>query len=511
MQFEGHKKSSVPAELIPMLVVGSKYENKTRIRNSTGQHSSFYISDEPEALITNAGTNWFQFRTGAGYRVRVRQIELARCLFLNNFHLTRTAFRHDGLSGLAQVSESDDATVIKLSAMADFPPNNLRNKAALQHLCWMILDEKARKSFGSILGCWMEADREPWTFWFQPPSVKGWRISGSGFYSDGEAKSTFTIGEITRLHNPVFCHPKPIIVDHPRFEIALSKSPESGIRPKIPRTAEEDPELILDMEPELGNQLDEENDTAFEFSFEENLDIEVQVNGKRYRVKPRVEGELSKPREYTSPGHAGEHGSGRELNYGINRAEESAILTEDALIEVEPASRFEHFEEVINRLSRRPDFYLEKKTCFQLPWPGDANMTCTNTITGEPVQCYVVAMRCCGIPVTIFEVDVESLLRNHTISNLVVVFKDDTQRSIRRVLQNCSSKGVKWDLQQIKRLSSAYGTCKHPQRVGRRNGAPAEVLPHRYQERWVAILERRISRLVRELKQSNGQPYSAIK
>lgn len=494
-----------------MLVVGSKYENKTRTSNSSGQQSSFYIAGEPEALTSKTGTNWFQFRTGTGYRVRVRQVELARCLFLNNFHLTRTAFRHDGLSGLAQVSESDEATVIKLSAMADFPPNNLRNKAALKHLSWMILDEKARKSFGSILRCWMETDREPWAFSFQPPPVKGWRISGSGFYGEGEAKGTFTIDEITRLHNSVFTHSKRIIVDHPRFEIALGKNPESGFRPKVARIREEDPELILDMEPELGNQLDEENDAAFEFSFEEDLDVEVQVNGKRYRVKPRVEGELSKPREYTSPGHAGEQGSGRELNYGINRAGESANLTEEALTEVEPASRFENFEEVINRLSRRPDFYLEKKTCFQLPWPGDVNMTCTNTVTGEPVQCYVVEMRCCGIPVTIFEVDVESLLRNHTISNLVVVFKDDIQRSIRRVLQNCSSKGVKWDLQQIKRLSSVYGTCKHPQRVGRRNGAPVEVPPHRYQERWLATLERRISRLVKELKQANGRPDSAIK
>jgi hypothetical protein len=487
-----------------MLVVGSKYDNKTRIRSSKSQRSSFYIADEPEAFSSKAGTNWFQFRTGSGYSVRVRQIEFARCLFLNNFHLTRTAFRHDGLSGLAQVSESDEATVIKLSAMADFPPNNLCNKAALQHLSWMILDEKARKSFGSILGCWMEADREPWAFSFHPPSVKGWRISGFGFYGEGEEEGIFTIDEIARLHNPVFMHPKRIVVDHPRFEIALSKSPESGIRPKIPRTVEEDPELILDMEPELGNQLDEENDTAFEFSFEENLDIEVQVNGRRYRVKPRVDGELSKPREYTSPGHAGEHGFGRELNYGINRAGDCATLTEEALIEVESASRFKNFEKVVNRLSKRPDFYLEKKTCFQLPWPGDVNATSTNTVTGKPVQCYVAEMRYCNTHVTIFEIDVESLLKEHTISNLVVVFKDDVPRCIRRVLQNCSSKSVKWDLKQIERLSSAYGTCSHPKRMDRRNGVSVEVPAHRYQERWAATLEREISGVVRDLNKLNG-------
>jgi hypothetical protein len=501
VKFEGHKRSSVPAELIPMLVVGSKYENKTRIRNSTSQHASFYISDEPEALITNAGTNWFQFRTGSGDRVQVRQIELARCLFLNNFHLTRTAFRHDGLSGLAQVSESDEATVIKLSAMADFPPNNLRNKAALQHLSWMILDEKARKSFGSILGCWMEAEHEPWTFWFKPPSVKGWRISGSGFYGDGEAKGTFTIDEITRLHNPIFNHPKRIIVDHPRFEIALSKSPENGIRPKIPRTVEEDPELILDMEPELGNQLDEENDTAFEFSFEEDLDIEVQVNGTRYRVKPRVDGELKKTRETASPGHAVEQGSGRELNYGINRSEENVDLIIEEFGEAELTTMARHFKETMKKLSKRPHFFLVKEYCFKMRWPGEAIITANRTIQASFI-CYVVDIKYHKVPVRIFEVDVEGLPGKRTIRTLFAVFKDNVELSTQKILHNCFSNSVNWDYKQMEKLCVTYGTSKHPRKKTSKNTYPVDVLAHRYQERWVAILEKHISSMVSGLKET---------
>jgi len=147
--FEGSGQRSVPAELISMLAIGSTYENKKRFPRPNAKNLRFNVISEPKPTTTPAGMHWLRFRTKKGGIVRVRQLELARCLFLQNFHLARTAFRHNGIAGLAQVSESSDATIIKFSEMADYPPSNLRTRAALTHLSWLVLDKSARKSFGS--------------------------------------------------------------------------------------------------------------------------------------------------------------------------------------------------------------------------------------------------------------------------------------------------------------------------------------------------------------------------
>lgn len=495
--FEGNGPRSVPAELIPMLAVGSTYENKKRFPRPNAKNVRFNVISEPKSTTTSSGVHWLRFRTKKGDIVQVRQLELARCLFLQNLHLARTAFRHNGLAGLAQVSEPNDATIIKFPAMVDYPPSNLRTRAALTHLSWLVLDKDARQSFGSILNCWMNSRSDAWNFRFNPPRLTGWDIAGSGYYGTGDSSKIFTIDEITHFRNPVFYHPKQIVFDHPKLNELLAKDPANGKRPTVPRR-DDDAQLDLSVEPLLGKRLDQVSESGFSCSFNDSLKVGVKVNGTRYSVKPIVDPESTPATETSSPGHATERGSGQELDYGINRPEEREDLTVEELVEVELTERFSIFDEVVHRLGDCENFSFENISAIRLPWPKGGNLTATRTETGKPIQACVALVRCQSIPVFIIEVDTESILKEHTLSTLVVIFSKDAADGVHSLLRRCSNDGVHWDFEYIRSLNAAAKNSRHPHRQTRKNGKHTVVGPEEYLERWVNILERNIRALVKE-------------
>lgn len=501
VEFESHTQRAVPVELISMLVVGSSYENKERSPALKAKKCEFTVVEGPKPTQSASGVNWFRLKTDQGHIVRVRQLELARCLFLHNFHLARTAFRPDGLAGLVQVLKGDDATIIKFTAMADYPQSNLKSKAALAHLSWLVLDQNARQSFGSVLEFWMASSSELWSFRFNPPKMKGWYISGIGNYGTGDNRKIFTINEVTRFHNPVFYHSKPIVIDHPSFNELLAKDQPDGMRPSMQRT-DDDPLMELSLEPLLGKRLDQISDQGFRFSFDNKLIVKVQVNDKRYGVKPSVDFDSVPVPETSSPGHATERGTGRELDYGINRGGDQAERISEDLIEAEPTHRFKIFEEVVLQLGKRPGFSLEKKWCYQLPWPKGNNLAATRTVLGRPVQSYVVSLRYRSVPVVVIEIDTESLLKPHTLSNLIVVFSEDATEGTKSVLQQCSTAGLSWDISNDKLQNAIRRTCNHPRRFTKKEKKSVAVSPEQYRERWVSILERHIKLLVKDIKRT---------
>ena len=515
VQFEGQSSSFVPVDLVPLLVVGSCYENKERIPETGSDACQFRIFGEPTAVTSESGENWTYFDTEDGATVQVRQLELARCLFLHNHHLTRTAFRPNGLTGLAHPVKDGESTVIKFASTADYPLSNLRSKAALQHLAWMLLDNDARRSFGSIFDGWMSSSKELWNFRFAPPNMKNWGLAGSGYYSSSDRKS-FIVNEITGFDNPTRYHFNEIVVDHPRFEELLPKEPESGKRPLVQR-GDPDPLLDLDSEPELGRRLDQVTDHRFTFSFDESLQVKVRVNGQTFRIRPRLDPESEPVSETTSPGHADERGSGRELDYGINRPESDEHYLGE-LTDAEPTDRFNSFEEVVRKLSARPWFSLTEVKCHFLPRPRTDRHAVSRTVTGDRVQCYVAWMEYRAVPVAIIEVDTESLKEPHPLGNLIVTFDRaaDKKNLIYLFLQSCSDEGVHWKTSRIRAYSAAWKISDHPARSvkKRRTKKVAEftdqrvenddervpVDPETYKKRWILKLRKATKAVVRDVR-----------
>jgi hypothetical protein len=515
LQFEGHSRAFVPVDLVPLLVIGSCYENKERIPEAGADVFQFRIIGEPTAVTSGSGENWLYFATDDGATVRVRQLELARCLFLHNHHLTRTAFRPNGLTGLAHPSTDGDTTVIKFASSADYPLSNLRSKVALQHLAWMLLDNDARRSFGSIFEGWMSSSKELWNFRFAPPNMKNWGLAGSGYYSSSDRKS-FIVNEITGFDNPTRYHFNEIVVDHPRFEELLPKEPESGKRPLVQR-GDPDPLLDLDYEPELGRRLDQVTDHRFTFLFDGSLRVKVRVNGQSFRIRPRVDPESVPVSETTSPGHADERGSGRELDYGINRPESDEHYLGE-LTDAEPTDRFKSFEEVVRKLSERPRFSLTEVKYHLLPWPRTDRHVVSKTETGTRVQCCVAWMEYRCVPVAIVEVDTESMKEPHPLGTLIVTFDRgvDKKQLIRLFLQSCSDEGVHWKTSRIRAFSTAWKISAHPPRREKKRRIPIEteysaqrvdnndervpVDPETYKKRWISKLKKATQAVVHDVR-----------
>ncbi|EAZ98527.1 hypothetical protein MELB17_00300 [Marinobacter sp. ELB17] len=515
VQFEGQSRSFVPVDLVPLLVVGSRYQNKERIPETGTDAHQFKVTGEPTAVASESGENWMHFDNEDGSTVRVRQLELARCLFLHNHHLTRTAFRPNGLKGLAHPLIDGKTTVIKFSSLADYPLSNLRSKSALQHLAWILLDDDARRSFDSILVGLMSSPKELWNFRFAPPNMKNWEISGSGYYSSSDDKN-FTVNEITGFDNPTRYRFNEILVDHPRFKQLLPKKPESGKRPIVQR-GDPDPLLDLGYEPELGRRLDQVTDQRFTFSFDKSLQVKVRVNGQTFRIKPRVDPESVPISETTSPGHADERGTGRELDHGINRSEsDDHYLVK--LNDAQPSDRFSFFEGVVSRLTKRPNFSLIELGCYSLPPTRTNRHAVCDTYNGERVQCYVAWIECRSILIAIIEVDTESMIHDRSLSNLIVSFDQDADAKhlIDLFLQSCSDEGVHWKASRIQAYSAAWGTSNHPDRNVKKRPArnikessdqrtkedkqSVRVDLETYEKRWVSNLHGATQKVARNMR-----------
>jgi len=256
--------------------------------------------------------------------------------------------------------------------------------------------------------------------------------------------------------------------------------------------------LDLSVEPLLGKRLDQVSDSGFSCSFNDNLKVGVQVNGRRYSVKPIVDPESTPASETSSPGHATERGNGRELDYGVNRPDESEDLTLDELIDVELTERFSIFDKVVCRLADCEDFSFEKIAGIRFPWPKGGNLTATRTATGMPIQACIAVVKCQSTPVVIIEVDTESILKEHTLSTLVLIFSENAVDGVKSLLRRCSNDGVHWDFEYIRSLNAAVKSSRHPRRETRKGGKRIVVSPEEYQQRWVDILERDIKALVKK-------------
>lgn len=146
VQFSSYPVSYVPAELIPMLVINSRYYNKKRIPTKGRDSLDFVVTDRIQHISPSVQANVIILRNGK-LKVAVSCLELARALFLHSPHLTRTAFRPNGLHGMATADETHDISTIRFNRFSDYPLTNLQSNSACQHLIWLMFDpEKRRKA-----------------------------------------------------------------------------------------------------------------------------------------------------------------------------------------------------------------------------------------------------------------------------------------------------------------------------------------------------------------------------
>lgn len=499
VNFVGHPPNDVPIELLPKLVPGSCYENKARVSPQGVKEQKLIVESARPFLDPVSGRRYVEIMSQINQRAIIPQIELARALFLHNSHLARTAFRPDGLSGLAQISNADDRTVIIMNEMSDYPVSNLKASKACFHLAWLLLDDQARKSFGTILDATQKPDNPNGNFEFIPPSLARWTITGKGSadHQEGEA---IELTEITGFHNPNFVLEKPVEIVHPRFRDSIPVDKKPRDKPAQSERPDPDPEVDLSMRPSKKRGTDRVNDHGLTFTFAETEPVLVKANGTEGKVTPdnKQGKDRAEPKtEYSSAGHGDETGPARELDVGINRSDSEDVKLPE-LEGIEPNERFPLFEQVINELTTGDRFTLREIKCFKLPEPITDSRVIHKTKNGKPLQCYVAVISHQDEDLAIIEIDVENLRPSKAISTLIVGFRvdQDPNHCIVEILRSCATARVRWNMEDIKYYVGHAHKCYHPRREKKAGEMTRKLTPEEYQDRWYELLRSKLNSIV---------------
>lgn len=482
-----------------MLVQNSTYDNKKRSAPSNQQTYKFIADGTLYRFNDQHGRN-LAVLTDGSVRVVVSLLELARTIFLENIHLTRTALRPNGLAGMALADESGDVSTIRFNRMSDYPLTNLRSNKAKHHLVWLLFDKDARRSFGSIYQSLLDSETSEWHFDFIPPNLKGWNIAMLGAFSESDP-ALFHADEIIGLHNPYFEYLKPVDIYHPSHREAISIDPVGGKRPEINRP-DPDPQLNIPQIPKIGRKLDLVNEMGFSFTFGSGMNVRVQPGKELKRVSPIVKEDSNVVPSEAGVGHATEDGAAQELDYGLNRDD-----SDHEIKLAETTERFNLFKMVIADLVSQVGYQHISTTCYELPKPRNGKGAYINKKTGKPRVFHVAQFYYSGWPLMVIEVDIEDLRPKHTLSTRVFGFHGDSEAGFNAVMQSCADAGVHWNADVIDEHCSVFGVVKHPNKTTKvEEGKDDKRLrtDKEYHDAWVAVLHNVVSSSIKALTERGG-------
>ncbi len=402
-----------------MLVEGSTYENKKRFSPESREIRKVSLEGYKGKIRDKNGKVAFIYDCGRCH-IAVSALELARALYLHNTHFTRTALRPNGLRGLATVQEGQNASTITFHKLSDFPASSLRSRSTQAHLIWLLFDEAASRGFNSIYESLLQCKEPEWSFDFAPPSLKGW-VAKVAMSVEKEDEDIPYVGEITAIHNPSFEYQNEVNIRHPSLKDTVRVNPEDKARPVVVKP-DQDSQLNLESIPKVGRRRDVVSEAGFKFTFGSDITSKLAPEKQEQKISPAVMSDGKKAPEKTGVGHASNDGISQELDFGINRSEESSSKE---LKDAEGTSRFTLFEEVITQLTSLEGYQNIATKCLELPEPIGHRKAYTNQVTGKPRVCHAAFIRYFGLPLLIVEVDMDDYPPKRTLSTRVFGFRND--------------------------------------------------------------------------------------
>lgn len=459
VKFKGHPRSTVPAELIPMLVINSQYDNKQRLPDKNSQVIEINCDEVIKKIRAPSDGNNILI-SGDNNKVVISTISLARALFLHNIHLTRTALRANGLQSMATASEGEDYSEIRFNNFSDFPLANLKSQSACLHLTWLLFDPHAKRSFNSIYASLQNSTSSNWHFDFNPPPLKGWKIKFAGYY-DEDDNQLFHAHEIKGLHDPKFGYAKPVHIYHPKKKEPIAISPVNGKRPEI-AAADPDPQLNLQAMSGIYRKKDVVTEHGFSFTFGGHMETSVMPGRPDKRVSPIVSNDKEAKSEQSAVGHGSGDGQAQELDWAMNRDDSSNPEVAQELNIVEATSQFLLFKQMIKRLMSLPEYKSIAIHCMELPKPNNGSQMYLNKNTGKPRTFHCAQFLYQGQPLMIVEVDMSDYGKSRRLSSRVFGFDGNAETKFRALMQSCSDSGVKWSEKEIKLHTCVSKMFKHP-------------------------------------------------
>jgi hypothetical protein len=272
-QNKSYFRKPLPIDLLPALITGKTYPATSHTNNQTGYPGVFNLPDReqwqlltyaemPKSLQRAELLTQFEdqiahqpiYRIDDGSYIYWLPVnELARMLFFHSAEIVRTAVLEGNTYQLAKAEQVN--WLGRVTFKSHVPLNYINSLDYRRFFAWLLFDDTAQYSFGSILND-LNSESELrnaarcWTFNFVPPNIEGCNLTWAGYTGRKDEANHRYIREIRAISGVPTPELDSIEFEHPEDFINIEKdgehdkeksknSPNSVVDPKNVNSGED--------------------------------------------------------------------------------------------------------------------------------------------------------------------------------------------------------------------------------------------------------------------------------
>ena len=473
VEWKDGKHSSLPIEMANLLAPGRTFTEKN-VKAEVSYPSIVVNILDFIGIDSSTSHARYHFQTDQG-PVSIAGFELVRTIFFLNSHLTRAAYRPNGLQELAHVDRLAKPVQIRFPESTLYPVSNLTSVKARTHMAWLLLDQEAKRSFFSIYENFQKY-KEEIAFEFEPPNLAGWRLKLSVLKLENDR-----VMQVQRIEGVEKANMSEsfseIEIHHPKkkFKTKSASDTKTGKGGKIV-DPDVDPTLDLGELPSFGGRLHTERLNGFSFNVPDigltTLEGEAE---ERKAVAVFSDPEQLKKSESAGLGLPSKDGTSQEFNPVTDLDDGVDEIKEDL------PHKFLMFEKVVEELGKLNWITLESIKCGVFPEPTNRSVVVYQVRYEGRLKYFVATLTIGQSKLVLLEPDTTSLIKEKGSSTLILGLKGDATKYFKEILQQFSDSGAQWNRDFARDRCDFFVACTHPNVKENGQMVPESV----YVRRWV--------------------------
>lgn len=472
-------RKSLPIDLLPALTVGKTYPLTDTVNHKTGFTSAFVLpkqdaweivtyAEMPQSLQKKQLLKEFegQIEHQLIYKIQLEEYtmwlpmsEFARMLLFQSAEIVRTLALEGNTYQLAKAEIND--WIGKIVFGSHVPLNFINSLEYRKFFAWLMFDDSANKSFGSIFSLINSESKQTknsrrWTFNFTPPNVENSSITWSGYtglQSKGEGHHRY-VNEIRSIAGVPTPELYEIEFEHPEDYINLEddkNEDQNKKKKKYSEPATNPKKIDSSSSPRSKGKRYTININKAGFHFDTYLDL--RRSPRNVRILPKgTEPELVENQEDDSVGIKQGKNTGKRPRADIDKLDKPEPMKSSAKLQL--------FEIMLETLAEESGWKLivEKGNVPKV------NCRSAHLVAGLPRQfCYAEIQLSEGF--TIYAIEIE-LQTKETLSTLFYRSEASTYKQIVNDLMSSNTerkqKAMQWDRKNIKELTVSDCFLDHP-------------------------------------------------
>ena len=472
-------RKSLPIDLLPALTVGKTYPITDTVNYKTGFTSAFVLPNQntwelvtyaemPQSLQKKHLLKEFegQIEHQLIYKIQLEEYtmwlplcEFARMLLFQSAEIVRTLALEGNTYQLAKAEVND--WIGKIIFGSHVPLNFINSLEYRKFFAWLMFDDSAKKSFGSIFGLINRESKQTqnsrrWTFNFTPPNIENSSITWSGYtglQSKGEGNHRY-VNEIRSIAGVPTPELHEIEFEHPEDYINLEDDKNEGQNKKKKKHSEPDtnPKKIdTSSSPRSKGKRYTININKAGFHFDTYLDL--RRSPRNVRILPKgTEPELVENQEDDSVGIKQGKNTGKRPRADIDKLDKPEPI--------KPSAKLQLFEIMLETLAEESGWklFVEKGNVPKV------NCRSAHLIAGKPrLFCYAEIQLSEGFSIYAIEIELQT---KETLSTILYRSEASTYKQILSDLMSSNTerkqKAMQWDRKNIKELTVSDCFLDHP-------------------------------------------------